>query len=44
MEARGIAQKRLIYAGRKPAAAPATGFHAQHEREQRALVDEALSG
>ncbi len=44
MEARGIAQRRLIYAGRKPAAAPATGFHAQHEREQRALVDEALTG
>ncbi len=44
MEARGIAQNRLTYAGRKPAAAPATGFHAQHEREQRALVDEALTG
>ncbi len=44
MEAQGIAQRRLTYAGRKPAAAPATGFHAQHEREQRALVDEALSG
>ncbi len=44
MEARGSSQRRLFYAGRKPAAAPATGFHAQHEREQRALVDEALSG
>jgi 2-oxoglutarate dehydrogenase E1 component len=44
MEARGSAQRRLDYAGRKPAAAPATGFHAQHEREQRALVEEALAG
>ncbi len=44
MEARGIGQRRLVYAGRRPAAAPATGFHAQHEREQRALVDEALAG
>jgi 2-oxoglutarate dehydrogenase E1 component len=44
MEARGSTQGRLAYAGRKPAAAPATGFHAQHEREQRALVEEALAG
>jgi 2-oxoglutarate dehydrogenase E1 component len=44
MAAAGSAQARLAYAGRKPAAAPATGFHAQHEREQRALVEEALVG
>ncbi|HET6468752.1 MAG TPA: 2-oxoglutarate dehydrogenase E1 component [Geminicoccaceae bacterium] len=42
MEAAGIAQRRLVYAGRKPAASPATGFHAQHEREQRQLVEDAL--
>jgi 2-oxoglutarate dehydrogenase E1 component len=44
LEARGSTHRRLEYAGRKPAAAPATGFHAQHEREQRALVEEALAG
>ena len=27
----------LTYAGRKPSASVATGYHAQHEREQRAL-------
>jgi len=42
MEAVGIEQRRLVYAGRKPAASPATGYHAQHEREQRLLVDDAL--
>ncbi len=44
LEARGSTHRRLQYAGRKPGAAPATGFHAQHEREQRALVEEALVG
>ncbi|MFO1074284.1 MAG: 2-oxoglutarate dehydrogenase E1 component [Geminicoccaceae bacterium] len=44
MEAVGIAQRRLAYAGRRPSASPATGYHAQHEREQRQLVDEALIG
>jgi len=44
MEDRGVEQKKLFYAGRKPAASPATGFHAQHEREQRQLVEEALTG
>jgi 2-oxoglutarate dehydrogenase E1 component len=44
MEAADIAQRRLVYAGRKPSASVATGFHAQHEREQRQLVDEALVG
>ena len=34
---------RLIYAGRKPSASPATGSHAQHEREQRELVADALT-
>ena len=43
MEAIGVAQPRLIYAGRKPSASPATGSHAQHEREQRELVADALT-
>ncbi len=43
MEAVGIAQQRLIYAGRKPSASPATGSHGQHEREQRELVADALT-
>ena len=44
MEAMGIEQRRLIYAGRKPAASPATGSHSQHEREQHQLVEDALVG
>ena len=32
----------LLYAGREGAAAPATGFHALHVREQQALVQAAL--
>jgi 2-oxoglutarate dehydrogenase E1 component len=43
MEAVGIEQRRLVYAGRRPSASPATGYHAQHEREQRQLVEDALS-
>jgi 2-oxoglutarate dehydrogenase E1 component len=43
MEALGIEQRRLAYAGRRPSASPATGYHAQHEREQRQLVEDALS-
>ena len=34
MEAVGVQQQRLIYAGRKPSASPATGSNAQHQREQ----------
>ena len=44
MESVGIPQQRLIYAGRKPSASPATGALAQHEREQKTLVSEALQG
>ncbi|MFO1069037.1 MAG: 2-oxoglutarate dehydrogenase E1 component [Geminicoccaceae bacterium] len=44
MEAIGIAQRRLTYAGRKPSASVATGYHAQHEREQHQLLDDALVG
>jgi 2-oxoglutarate dehydrogenase E1 component len=32
----------LDYAGRPPAASPATGSHHVHEREEAALVDAAL--
>ena len=44
MEAVGVEQRRLVYAGRKPSASVATGFHAQHEREQKQLVEDALVG
>ena len=40
----GFEQTRPVYAGRPPAASPATGFHAQHVREQNQLVEEALTG
>ena len=32
----------IRYAGRDPAAAPATGFKTQHDFEERMLVSEAL--
>ncbi len=35
-------QARLSYAGRNPSAATATGFLAQHEREQRRLLEDAF--
>jgi 2-oxoglutarate dehydrogenase E1 component len=34
---------RPIYAGRKPASAPATGLASIHKKEQAALVDDALT-
>ena len=37
------AVRRPRYVGRAPAASPATGFLVMHQREQRALIDEALS-
>lgn len=43
MEALDVEQRRLVYAGRKPAASPATGNHGQHEREQRQLLDDAFT-
>jgi 2-oxoglutarate dehydrogenase E1 component len=43
MEKLGHAQRRLIYAGRPAAAAPATGLLRRHNREQAALVDAALT-
>jgi len=38
----GRGTERIIYAGRKAAASPATGYAKVHEREQNALVEEAL--
>jgi 2-oxoglutarate dehydrogenase E1 component len=42
MDEINMAQSRLLYAGRPAAASPATGTLARHNREQKALVDEAL--
>jgi len=44
LEAVGMRQTRAAYAGRAPAASPATGLYQQHVREQAALVDAALCG
>ena len=38
----GGATRRPLYVGRAAAASPATGFLVVHQREQRALIDEAL--
>lgn len=35
---------KVYYTGRSSAAAPATGFHQQHQEEQEKLVDDALTG
>ncbi|MGI9434558.1 MAG: 2-oxoglutarate dehydrogenase E1 component [Geminicoccaceae bacterium] len=39
----GFDQKRAVFAGRKAAPSPATGSHALHVREQKQLIDEALT-
>ena len=39
----GFAHPELRYSGRSAAASPATGLVSEHEREQRALVEEALT-
>ena len=39
----GTKQKRAVYIGRPAAASPATGMLSRHVKEQKALVDEALS-
>jgi 2-oxoglutarate dehydrogenase E1 component len=39
----GFDQSRPIFAGRKAAPSPATGSHVQHVREQKKLIDEALT-
>lgn len=36
-------QRNILYVGRRPAAAPATGVHHHHEEEQELLVRQALS-
>ena len=42
MQAAGMQQSRLRYAGRAAAASPATGSFARHVKEQKQLVAEAL--
>ena len=42
MEAQSKQQRRLVYAGRKPSASPATGLASRHKYEQETLVKEAL--
>jgi len=43
VEELGFADPDLRYAGRSAAASPATGLAERHEREQHALIDEALT-
>jgi 2-oxoglutarate dehydrogenase E1 component len=38
-----VGKRELLYAGRAPAAAPATGISKIHEVEQRTLIEAALS-
>ena len=38
-----VGKRELLYAGRAPAAAPATGIGKVHEAEQRGLIEAALS-
>jgi len=38
-----VGKRELLYAGRPPAAAPATGITKIHELEQRGLIEAALS-
>jgi 2-oxoglutarate dehydrogenase E1 component len=38
-----VGKRELLYAGRAPAAAPATGISKIHEAEQRGLIDAALT-
>jgi 2-oxoglutarate dehydrogenase E1 component len=38
-----VGKRELLYAGRPPAAAPATGITKIHEAEQRGLIEAALS-
>jgi 2-oxoglutarate dehydrogenase E1 component len=39
-----MGKREVLYAGRAPAAAPATGMSKMHEAEQQALVEAALRG
>jgi len=38
-----VGKRELLYAGRPPAAAPATGIAKMHDAEQRGLIEAALS-
>jgi 2-oxoglutarate dehydrogenase E1 component len=44
LEELGVARARPVYAGRPPAASPATGLYRQHVKEQATLVEAALTG
>jgi 2-oxoglutarate dehydrogenase E1 component len=39
-----MAQTRPVYAGRAPAASPATGLYQQHVKEQATLIEAAITG
>ena len=39
LKAVGMAQTRPVYAGRRPAASPATGLYQQHVKEQATLIE-----
>jgi len=39
-----VGKREMLYAGRAPAAAPATGMSKTHDAEQQALVEAALAG
>ncbi len=43
LQALGKRQTRLSYAGRPASASTATGYFAQHQREQKALIEDALT-
>jgi 2-oxoglutarate dehydrogenase E1 component len=40
----GMEQTRPVYAGRRPAASPATGLFQQHVKEQVTLIEAAITG
>ena len=40
----GMEQTRPVYAGRPPAASPATGLYQQHVKEQATLIEAAITG
>jgi 2-oxoglutarate dehydrogenase E1 component len=40
----GMEQTRPVYAGRPPAASPATGLYQQHVKEQATLIQAAITG
>jgi 2-oxoglutarate dehydrogenase E1 component len=40
----GMDHTRPVYAGRRPAASPATGLYQQHVKEQATLIEQAITG